>query len=162
MANWTTGLSSEEIASHYSLTTDFKEVEKALSGTTKSLKSIARQTSGIIARTTVKQIKAVIKSGIYSHKGKRPRTGELKKAYTYKVHKNGTAAIFPKAINGNNKIFPKCSVLSYGHSGATRRARSFDVKAVAFVQAGDKWIEQGQYIPEINKMIDKTLDKYWS
>lgn len=140
----------------FNVAVDVKEVEKALSGTTKSLKSIARQTVGIISRTTVKQIKAVIKSG--THK----RTGELQKAYRYKVKKDGTATIYPKAILSGAKIFPKCSVLSYGHSGATRRARSFDVKAVAFVQAGDKWIEQQQYIPEINKMIDKTLDKFWS
>lgn len=140
----------------FNVAIDVREVEKALSGTTKSLKSIARQTVGIISRTAVKQIKAVIRSG--THK----RTGELLKAYKYKVHKDGTATIYPKATHSGNKIFPKCSVLSYGHSGATRRAKSFDVKAVSFVQAGNKWIEQGQYIPEINKMIDKTLDKYWS
>lgn len=135
---------------------DVAEVEKALSGTTKSLKSIARQTVGIISRTSVKQIKAAIKSGTTK------RSGELIKAYKYKVHKDGTATIYPKAINSGAKIFPKCSVLSYGHSGPTRRAKSFEIKAIRFVQAGDQWIESGGYIPEINKMIDKTLEKYWS
>lgn len=138
------------------VTADVSEVQEALSGTTKSLKSIARQTVGIISRTTVKQIKAVIKDG--THK----RTGELLKAYRYKVHKDGTANIYPRAINSGNKIWPKCSVQSYGHSGPTKRARSFTIKAVKFVEAGNKWIQDQKYIPEINKMIDKTLDKYWS
>lgn len=156
MANWTTGLSSEQIAEHYFLKVDTKPVEQALAGTTKSLPSIARQTVGIIARGGVKQIKAIIKP----HRD----TGEMYKAYRYKVKKNGTATIFPHAINEKTgaKIFPKCSVQSYGHMGPTRRAKSFRIKALRFMQTADQWIEQGAYMPEVEKMIDKTLAKYWS
>ena len=138
------------------VTPDFKEVEKALSGTTKSLPSIQRKTLSTIARGAVKQIKAVIRSGTHR------RTGELLKAYRYKVKKDGTATIYPKAINSGDKIFPKSSVLSYGHSGPTKRDRNFPIKAVGFIQAGNSYIESGAYIPEVNKMIDKTLQKYWS
>ena len=38
------------------------EAQKALAGTNKSLKSIQKQTVGIVARGAVKQIKAVIKA----------------------------------------------------------------------------------------------------
>lgn len=142
-----------------SMEIDTKEVEKALSGTTKSLKSIQKKTLSIIARGAIKQIKASIKSG--THK----RTGELLKAYKYKAGKNGTASIFPKALadgGSGNKIFPKASVLSYGHTGATRRAKSFTIKAVGFVQQGDQYIDSGAYVKDIDKMIDKELEKYWS
>lgn len=140
------------------LTVDTKPVEQALSGTTKSLPSIARQTVGIASRTAVKEIKAVIKSGTHR------RTGELLKAFRYKVRKNGEASIYPKAMTDKtgNKIFPKCSVQSYGHSGPTKRAKSFTIKAVKFIAAGEKWIADGRYMPEVEKMIDKTLAKYWS
>ena len=30
------------------------------------------------------------------------------------------------------------------------------------MQTADQWIEQGAYMPEVEKMIDKTLAKYWS
>ena len=135
---------------------DFEAVQKALSGTTKSLPSIQRKTLSVIARGAIKQIKAVIKSGTHR------RTGELLKAYRYKVKKNGTATIYPNAINSGDKIFPKASVLSYGHTGATRRAKNFPIKAVGFIQAGNQYIESGAYVPEINKMVDKELTKYWS
>lgn len=135
---------------------DFEAVEKALSGTRKSLPSIQRKTLSVIARGAIKQIKAVIKSGTHR------RTGELLKAYRYKIKKDGTATIYPKAINSGDKIFPKASVLSYGHNGATKRAKNFPIKAVGFIQAGNQYIESGAYVPEINKMIDKELTKYWS
>ena len=158
MANWTTGLYSEEIASHYgfNVAIDVKEVEKALSGTRKSLPSIQRKTLSTIARGAIKQIKAVIKSGTHR------RTGELLKAYRYKIKKDGTATIYPKAVNNDARIFPKASVQSFGHNGATKRAKNFPIKAVGFIQAGNQYIESGAYVPEINKMIDKELTKYWS
>lgn len=135
---------------------DFEAVEKALAGTRKSLPSIQRKTLSVIARGAIKQIKAVIKSGTHR------RTGELLKAYRYKIKKDGTATIYPKAVNNDARIFPKASVLSYGHSGATKRAKNFPIKAVGFIQAGNQYIDSGAYVPEINKMIDKELTKYWS
>lgn len=138
------------------VTPDFKEVEKALSGTRKSLPSMQRKTLSIIARGAVKQIKAVIRSGTHR------RTGELLKAYHYKVRRDGIVNIYPVATHSGKKIFPKASVLSYGHSGKTKRVEDFHIEAVNFVQAGEQYADSGAYVPEINKMIDKELTKYWS
>lgn len=139
-----------------SIEADVSDVIEALSGTSKGLTSIKRQTVGIVARGTVK----VIKSFINSNAGK--ITGELAKAYRYKVHKDGSQAnVFPKAIQSGNKIVPKVVVQSYGHSGPTKKDKNWDIKAVGFIQAGKAWVDSGSYMSDVEKMVDTQLEKYW-
>ena len=59
---------------------DIEEVEKALAGTSKSLKAIRKSVLRIAAKETAKRVKAAI-SASDLHR----RTGELAKAYVYKV-----------------------------------------------------------------------------
>lgn len=139
-----------------SIEADVSEVVEALSGTAQGLTSIKRQAVGIVARGTVKQIKAFISSNAGRI------TGELAKAYRYKVHKDGSQAnVFPKAIHSGNKIVPKVVVQSYGHSGPTKKDRNWDVKAIGFIQAGKAWVESGSYMSDVEKMVDTQLEKYW-
>lgn len=56
-----------------SVEADIKEVQKALSGTAKSLRSIQRQVLGTIARGAVKKIKGVINTST------KRQTGELRR-----------------------------------------------------------------------------------
>lgn len=136
---------------------EIEEVQKALSGTRKSLKSIQRQVLGTIARGTVKAIKASIQGSDLQK-----RTGELLKAYRYKVKKSGNEAnVFPKALNSDSSIFPKAMTLSYGHSGKTKRAENWEIKPRGFVQDGNKYAESGNYTDDLNKLIEKELKKYW-
>jgi len=139
-----------------SVEADVAGVEEALKGTAKSLVTIKRQAVGIIAKGAVKQIKAVIETTTEK------RTGELSKAYKYKVYKDGSQAnVFPKALNSKSTIYPKAMTLSYGHIGPTKRANSWNIKALGFVQSGKAWVDSGAYMPELNNMVDKELDKYW-
>ena len=141
----------------FSISADIYDVQEALSKTSKNLKSISRKTLQVIAKGTAKRIKAVINASDLQD-----RTGELKKAFVYKIKKNGEEAnVFPKALNGNRNIFPKVMTLSYGHEGPTKRASSYTIKPRGFVQAGDLYVERGDYQPEIQKLIDKELEKYW-
>lgn len=129
---------------------DVSRAQAALSGTSKRLVSISRQTLGIIARGTVKTIKAEVRALTTK------RTGELLKAYRYKVKKDGSVAnVFPKALSGKDTIFPKAMALSYGTNDGK-------LKALGFVQSGEKYAESGAYQSEIEKMIQKELNKYWS
>lgn len=130
--------------------TEIAEVQNALSGTKKSLTSISKQALGVIAKGTVKTVKNEIRALTTK------RTGELLKAYRYKVTKDGSQAkVFPKALAGNKSIYPKVMALSYGR-------KKDGLKALGFVQKGQDYVEKGSYETELQKLIDKELSKYWS
>ena len=133
---------------------DVENAQKALSSTSKSLKSISRQTLGIIGRTTAKAVKDAVRSSDMNRD-----TGEMLKAYRYKVKKDGSSVtVFPKAITSKeSEIFPKTMALSYGTYKGVQNAH----KAFRFVQKGNEFVESGAYMDEVNKMIQKQLDKYW-
>lgn len=144
------------MAQFLSVQADIAEVQEALAGTSKSMLSIQKQTVGIIAKGTVKAIKTAINSTTEK------RTGELSKAYRYKVRKDGSEAnVFPKALRSDSTIFPKAMTLSYGHSGPTKRAKNWSIKALGFVQSGQQYVESGGYMNDIEEMVQKQLDKYW-
>ena len=147
------------MAQFLSIQTDISEVQDALAGTSKSLKSIQKSVLRIAAKGTANAVRAAIRTSDLNR-----RTGELQKAYIYKVKKDGSEAnVFPKALNSHDRtIFPKAMTLSYGHSGPTKRAKAWFIAPRNFVQAGDQYAESGKYMDEIQKYIDKELDKYWS
>jgi len=137
---------------------DIEEVEKALAGTSKSLKAIRKSVLRIAAKETAKRVKAAINASDLHR-----RTGELSKAYVYKIKRDGSEAnVFPKALSGKDKtIFPKAMTLSYGHDGATKRASNWHIAPRGFVQSGQQYAESGAYMTEVQKMVDKELEKYW-
>lgn len=138
---------------------DVSAVQDALSETSKSLKSIQRSTLRVVARATAKTVRAaIISSDLHV------RTGELRKAYTYKLKRDGTEAnVYPRALtNGDRTIFPKAMTLSYGHNGPTKRFRNWRITPRGFVQRGQQYAENGGYMDEVQKFIDKELEKYWS
>lgn len=138
---------------------DVSAVQDALSETTKSLKSISKATLRVVAKATAKTVRAaIITSDLHV------RTGELRKAYTYKVKRDGSEAnVYPRALtNGDRTIFPKAMTLSYGHNGPTKRARDWRIAPRGFVQRGQQFAENGGYMDEVQALIDKELEKYWS
>ncbi len=138
---------------------DVSAVQDALSETSKSLKSIQRSTLRVVARATAKTVRAaIISSDLHV------RTGELRKAYTYKLKRDGTEAnVYPRALtSGDRTIFPKAMTLSYGHNGPTKRFRKWRIAPRGFVQRGQQYAENGDYMDEVQKLIDKELEKYWS
>ena len=138
---------------------DVSAVQDALSETSKSLKAIQRDTLRVVAKATAKTVRsAIISSDLHV------RTGELRKAYTYKLKKDGTEAnVFPRALTSKDRtIFPKAMTLSYGHEGPTKRAKNWRIVPRGFVQRGQQYADSGSYMDEVQKLIDKELDKYWS
>lgn len=134
------------------------EVQKALEGTSKSLTSIQKQALGIIARQGVKTIRQKIRQTI-EHKSR--STGELQKAYAFRVKKDASEAnIFPKGVAGS-KIFPKAYVQNYGYSGPTARAKEWNVKPKGFIEQTENFLDTSNFEEELGKMIDKVLSKYW-
>ena len=138
---------------------DFTPVQEALAETTKNLKAIQRATLRVVAKATAKQVRAAIVSSDLH-----VRTGELRKAYTFKVKRDVSGAtIFPRALSGGDRtIFPKAMTLSYGHEGPTKRAKNWRIVPRGFVQRGQQYAENGQYMDEVQKLIDKELEKFWS
>lgn len=141
-----------------SASVDIKEVQEALAGTSKSFPAIQKSVLRIAAKGTAKRIKAAINTSDLQK-----RTGELLKAYVYKVKKDGSEAnVFPKALKAKDRtIFPKAMTLSYGHDGPTKRAKGWHIAPRGFVQAGQQYAESGAYMGDVQKMVDKELEKYW-
>ena len=135
-----------------SISADVTEVQEALSQTAKSLQSIERKTLSIASRGTVKAIKMGIRETLHR------RTGGLLKAYKYKVHKEGFSNVYPNGKSGSD-VFPKAFILNYGYKGPTKRAIN---KPHGFIQKGEIYASNGSYMPEVEKMIQKELEKYWS
>ena len=138
---------------------DVSEVQEALAETNKSLKSIQRSTLRVVARATANVVRsAIVSSNLHV------RTGELRKAYTYKLKRDGSEAnVYPRSLtNGDRTIFPKAMTLSYGHDGPTKRFRNWRIAPRGFVQRGQQYAENGDYMDEVQALIDKELEKYWS
>lgn len=134
------------------------EVQKALAGTSKSFTSIQKQALGILARNAVKSIGQKIRAGI---KDRERSTGELQKAYAFRVKKDGSEAnVYPKGASGS-KIFPKAYVQNYGYSGATKRAKDWNVAPKAFVEYTENLLESNAFDSQLDKMVDKVLQKQW-
>lgn len=151
---------------------DVAQVQAALAGTSKSLKSIQRQALGAIGRGAVKRIKSVIRQTTAR------RTGELAKAYGYKVAKDGSrASVFPRSVAvaaNNHLILAKISALSYGAEISARRnflqvngrgyyarPKSVTIAPRGFVQAGEAYVQDGTYQGELERLVEKELLKYW-
>lgn len=133
-------------------------VVEALSGTSKSLTSMKKQTLGVIARYGVKYIRQKIRESILNKSGS---TKELQKSYAFRVKKDGSEAnIYPKGFSGS-KIFPKAYVNNYGYSGPTKRTQNWNFAPKGFVQDTEKNIETHNFETELQKLVDKTLAKYW-
>lgn len=154
---------------------DTKGVVQSLTQTGKGIKSIQKQTVGIIAKGYVKEIKRQITAT-----GIKKRTGELGKAYRYKV-KGDTATIYP-ASQANGKqakslIVAKTGSLNYGTTINVRKGRKFlqvnggkyfarpkrvSIRGRDFLgRAENLYINNERYTQDVEKMVEKQLKKYW-
>ena len=131
------------------LTADTEAVQKALEGTTAGLEAMRKRTLSAAAQGARKKINAAIRATT------KKRTGELRKAYRYKVKKDGSQAnIYPRKASKASQIFPKAYTLNYGREGTAHAPRGF-------VEAGERYAEGGQWEADANKLVQKELDKYW-
>jgi len=153
---------------------DTKGVEQALSQTAKGVKSIQKQTVGIIVKGYVKEIKRQITAAVL-----KKITGELYRAYRYKV-KGDTATIYPKSQatgrTANALIVAKTGTLNYGNTISVRKARKFlqisgqyfarpkkvSIRGRDFLGRAEQiYIGGGRYTTDVETMVDKQLKKYW-
>lgn len=137
---------------------EIEEVQRALAETSKSFTSIQKQALGIIARQGVKTVRMNIRKTI---KNRSRSTGELQKAYSFRVKKDGSEAnIYPKGTAGS-KVFPKAYVQNYGYSGSTARAKEWNIMPKGFIESTENFLDSNNFEPELDKMFNKVLAKYW-
>ena len=128
---------------------DIEAVQDALAGTAAGLENIRKRTLGTIASGAKRRISQAIRLTT------KKRSGELLKAYRYKVKKDGSAAsLFPRGQGKSSRIFPKVYTLNYGKEGTKWAARGF-------VQRGELFVQGAEYEKDVNKYVQKELDKYW-
>lgn len=128
-------------------------VQKALEKTSKSFTSIQKQALGIIARKGVQFIRRDIKSTILHPERS---TGELQKAYGFRVRKDGSEAnIYPKGESGS-AIFPKAFINNYGID-KEKMKRS----PKGFIERTENLLDENTFENDLQTMVNKTLDRYW-
>lgn len=147
----------------YEIKADFSDVQEALSKTSMNMKSISKKVLVQIGKKTTSVVKRQIRN-TYSPPSKYyVRTGELVKSWGYFADKSGyMVKIYPRVVYSSNHEKRKnrqwamglSSILSYG----TKDGR---IKPRSFIQSGEQYAESGAYLPEVQKIIDKELSKYW-
>lgn len=154
-----------------SVEADIADVQTALERTGKSLKSIRRQVLGVAARGTAKAVKQSI---ALTGKGK---NSVLKKAYSYHVKKDGSAAnVYPKnygEAKNKNWVVGLSVIQNYGADVHAKRGRylvfltkdgwrkmkSVHVPARHFIEAGERYAESDNYTQALEAIIAKELQK---
>lgn len=142
------------MANFINVSVDVEKVQEALKGTSKSIKAISRKAMSIIGHGAVKAIKGGIRDTLNK------RTGQLLKAYKYYGFKSGTGGIVrtDKKIPNGDDFFKKTYTLNYGYTGNVRRALN---KPHSFVERGEEYVNSSGYMSDIEKMVDKELEKWW-
>lgn len=122
---------------------------EALEGTAAGLPKIQRKVLQAAAKGTRQKIVAGIR------RTTKRRTGELLKAYRYKLRKDGSQVnIFPRKATKDSRIFPKAYTLNYGVPGKGWKARGF-------VEEGERYAESNEWMAQVDKAVQKELDSYW-
>ncbi len=142
------------MADGINISVDVKEVQEALKGTALSLERIQKKTIAVINKGVLKAIKSAYRSTLKPKNAIRyERTGALYKAL--KSSNNGeTGNVFPRALsNGRNWAMGIACILNYGAKNGKQPR--------GFIQKGELYAQNGSYMAEVEKMVDKELDKYW-
>ena len=146
-----------------SVISEINEVQEALKETSLSMPQINRKFLSVVGKKTT----AVVKTGIrqtYSPPNKYyKRTGQFMRAWRYKAKSDGSqVSVYPKVIYTDSKGQQKnrqwaaglASILNYG----TKDGR---IIPRFFIQRGEDYANSGAYMPEVQKIIDKELEKFW-
>ena len=138
------------MAAKVSASIDTDEVEEGLKGIQTNMAKVRRRSLTIAARGTRRAVVARIRAST------RKRTGELQKAYRYKVRKDASSvSVYPKGLARKSRIFPKAMTLSWGSDKTRHQPRGF-------VQQGELYAQSGAYMKEIEqKVIQEEIVKYW-
>lgn len=124
-------------------------VQEALSGTSAGLSAMRGRVLSAAGKGTRQKVNQAIRATT------KRRTGELLKAYRYRVKKDaGQVNIYPRKATKASQVFPKAYTLNYGLEGTAHVPRGF-------VERGEAYAENGEYMAEAEKLVQKELDKYW-
>ena len=99
------------------------------------------------------------KSAVLAHK----YAYDMSRMYTRGKVKGHAVAVFPNRVErgrGNDLVIPVSMTLNYGYDAGPGR-KGPHTAARGFVQAGEDYAERGGYGPELQKLVDKELKKYW-
>lgn len=142
---------------------DVSAAQGALSATRKSLVSIRNGVLRIAARYAMRKEKAAIMSS-----GLRRRTGALRSSLTVKLNRRrGEANVVPLSKRSLSLIpkgkqtaervaWSKTQALSYGAERGKWR-----IRGKGFVKAGREAAESGGWKADVEKYVQKELQKYW-
>lgn len=128
-----------------------------------SFPNIQKKALRVIGQGAVKEIKKAIRLTT------KKRTGGLRKAYKYKVSKDGDyVTVYPsKKVSPHlKKIVPIVSALNYGADTSRRTDRRAGIqrKSIAgrgFIEKGESFLQGRGYMPGINKMVQQEIKKFF-
>ncbi len=143
------------MADRISIEVDTREVQEALKGTSLAIDKIEKKAVGIVLKGTLKAVRSEYRKTLRPANSIRyERTGALYKSFRIS-NKGSYGNVYPRAVsNGRNWAMGLACILNYGAKNG--------IKPRGFIQKGEQYASSGAYSTEIDKMVDKELDKYWS
>lgn len=120
-------------------------------------KKVLRLVGKLAAKETNQAVKATLNTSSKAILGHR-YTYNMNKMYTYGKAKDHSLTVYPKAVSGGTLIIPVSTTLNYGFDAGNKRGPH--VTGRGFVQAGETYLKGGRYMPEVQKLVDKELEKY--
>ena len=120
-------------------------------------KKVLRLVGKEAAKETNKAVKSTLDTSTKAIIGHR-YTYNMNKMYTYGKAKDHSLTVYPKAVAGGTLIIPVSTTLNYGYDAGAKRGPH--VTGRGFVQMGESYVKTGRYMPEVQKLVDKELEKY--
>lgn len=140
---------------------DVSDAQEMLRETYLSIPSIESKVMRLVgkltAQETTKAVKATVSTSSHSILAHR-YTYNMNRMYTYGKVKNHSLTVYPKPVTGGTLIIPVSTTLSYGYDAGSKRGPH--VVGRGFVQAGEVYAKSKRYMPEVQKLVDRELEKY--
>jgi len=143
---------------------DVSGAEEYLRDTSLTIPQIEKKVLRLVGKLAARQTNTALKSSVHAKSNSvlaHRYPYKMTQTYKYGKVKNHSLSIFPNKVEGgsrNDLIIPVSMTLNYGYDAGNRRGPH--VVGRGFVQAGENYLQGGRYMPEVQNLVDKEIEKY--
>ena len=158
---------------------DISNAQDMLKETFLKVPTIESKVLRLVGRLTAKEINKAVKGGVHSGTSvliAHRYPYNMNQMYVYGKPKNHEVSVYPHRVQpgrGNDLIIPVSMALNYGATIEAKekqtlsifaktwaRPVSITIKGRGFVQAGETYAKSSRYSKDVQKLIDRELEKY--
>ena len=153
-----------EMSELIGITVDVSSAQEYLRETSLQIPQIEKKVLRLVGKEIAKETNKVMKGVVHvktnamlAHR----YPYRMTQTYKYGKVKNHGLTVYPRKVDNareNDLIIPVMATLTYGFDAGN--ARGPHVIGRGFVQQGESYAQAGRYMPEVQKLVDKELEKY--